>query len=97
MSKEIAALEEAEETLRNSIHLFREIPKMANTIRVIAHSAADGNDIGTAFAALDVSEKYAEDIDGALDELRCDIDIARSRINNGLKEPEAVPDEGYAD
>jgi hypothetical protein len=97
MSKEKIALEEAEETLRNSIHLFREISKMANTIRVITHSAADGNDIGMAFAALDVAEKYAEDIDGALDELRCDIDIARSRINNGLKEPEAVPDEGYAD
>ena len=97
MSKEKIALEEAEETLRNSIHLFREIAKMANTSRVIAHSAANGNDIGTAFAALDVAEKYAEDIDGALDELRCDIDIARSRINNGLKEPEAVPDEGYTD
>ena len=97
MSKERIALEETEEMLRESIRLFREIFKMANTIRVIAHSAADGNDIGTAFAALDVAEKYAEDIDGALDELRCDIDIARSRINNGLKEPEAVPDEGYAD
>ena len=97
MSKEIAALEEAEEVLRNSIHLFREISKMANTIRVIAHASANGNDISTAFASLDVAEKYAEDIDGALDELRCDIDIARSRINNGLKEPEAVQDEGYAD
>lgn len=89
MSKERAALEEAEEVLRNSLHLFREISKMANTIRVIAHSAADGNDIGTAFAALDVAEKYAEDIDGALDELRCDFDIARNRIINGLREPEA--------
>ena len=97
MSKERIALEEAEETLRNSIYLFREISKMANTIRVIAHSAAEGSDIGMAFASLDVAEKYAEDIDGALDELRCDIDIARSRINNGLKEPEAVPDERYAD
>jgi SMC interacting uncharacterized protein involved in chromosome segregation len=97
MSRERIALEEAEEMLRESIRLFKEISKMANTIRVITHSAAEGNDIGTAFAALDVAEKYAEDIDGALDELRCDIDIARSRINNGLKEPEAVPDEGYAD
>ena len=60
MSKEIAALEEAEEVLRESIRLFKEISKMANTIRVIAHSAANGNDIGTAFAALDVAEKYAE-------------------------------------
>ena len=97
MSRERIALEEAEETLRNSIHLFREISKMANTIRVITHSAANGNDIGTAFAALDVAEKYAEDIDGALDELRCDFDIARNRIGNGLREPEAVQDEGYAD
>ena len=89
MSKERLALEEAEEVLRNSLHLFREISKMANTIRVIAHSAGEGNDIGTAFAALDVAEKYAEDIDGALDELRCDIDITRHRIENGLKMPEA--------
>ena len=97
MSKERNALEEGEEMLRESVRLFKELSKMANTIRVIAHSAANGNDIGTAFAALDVAEKYAEDIDGALDELRCDIDIARSRINNGLKEPEAVLDERYAD
>ena len=97
MSKEKIALEEAEEVLRESIRLFKEISKMANTIRIIAHSAANGNDISTAFASLDVAEKYAEDIDGALDELRCDIDIARSRINNGLKEPEAEQGEGYAD
>ena len=97
MSKEKIALEEAEEVLRNSLHLFREISKMANTIRVITHSAAEGSDISTAFAALDVAEKYAEDIDGALDELRCGIDIARNRINNGLKEPEAEQGEGYAD
>ena len=97
MSRERIALEEAEEVLRNSIHLFREISKMANTIRVITHSAANGNDVGTAFAALVVAEKYAEDIDGALDELQCDINITMSRINNGLKEPEAVPDEGYTD
>lgn len=97
MSKERVALEEAEEVLRNSAKLFKEISRMANVIRVIAHESANGNDISTAFASLDVAEKYAEDIDGALDELRCDIDIARSRINNGLKEPEAVPDEGYAD
>ena len=89
MSKEIAALEEADEMLRESMRLFTEISKMANTIRVIAHSAGEGNDIGTAFAALDVAEKYAEDIDGALDELRCDIEIARSRLANGMREPEA--------
>ena len=97
MSRERTALEEAEEVLRKSIRLFKEISKMTNTIRIIAHASANGNDIGVAFASLDVAEKYAEDIDGALDELRCDIDIARSRINNGLKEPEAVQDEGYAD
>ena len=89
MSKEIAALEEADEMLRESMRLFTEISKMANTVRVIAHSASSGNDIGTAFAALDVAEKYAEDIDGALDELRCDIEIARSRIANGMMAPEA--------
>ena len=89
MSKERAALTEADEILSQSIRLFREISKMANTIRVIAHSASEGNDVGTAFAALDVAEKYAEDIDGALDELWCDFDIARNRIINGLREPEA--------
>lgn len=97
MSKERVALEEAEEVLRNSLHLFKELSRMANVIRVIAHESANGNDIGMAFASLDVAEKYAEDIDGALDELRCNIDIARSRINNGLKEPEAEQGEGYAD
>ena len=97
MSKERVALEEAEEVLRESIRLFKEISKMANVIRVIAHESANGNDIGMAFASLDVAEKYAEDIDGALDELRCDFDIARNRIGNGLREPEAVQDEGYAD
>lgn len=96
MSRERIALEEAEEVLRESVRLFKELSKMANTIRVIAHSAADGNDVGTAFASLDVAEKYAEDIDGALDELRCDIYIAMNRINNGLKEPEAEEGEGYA-
>lgn len=89
MSEEIAAPEEADEMLRESMRLFTEISKMANTVRVIAHSASSGNDIGTAFAALDVAEKYAEDIDGALDELRCDIEIARSRLANGMREPEA--------
>lgn len=89
MSKERAALTEADEILGQSIRPFREISKMANTIRVIAHSAGEGNDVGTAFAALDVAEKYAEDIDGALDELRCDIEIARSRLANGMREPEA--------
>lgn len=62
---------------------------MANTIRVISHSAADCNDIGTAFAALDVAEKFAEDIDGALDELRCNVEVARHRIANGMSEPES--------
>ena len=89
MSKERAALTEADEILRQSFRLFTEISKMANTIRTIAHSAGDGNDIGMAFAAVNVAEKYAEDIDGALDELRCNIEITRNRIEKGLKEPEA--------
>ena len=89
MSKERDALTKADEILGQSIRLFREISKMANTIHVIAHSAGEGNDIGTAFAALDVAEKYADDIDGALDELRCDIEIARNRLANGMREPEA--------
>ena len=89
MSKEIQALEEANEILRQSIRLFAEISKMTNTIRVIAHNAGDGNDIGMAFAALNVAEKYAEDIYGAVDELRCDIDITLNRIENGLRMPEA--------
>ena len=89
MSKEIQALEEANEILRQSIRLFAEISKMINTIRVITHNAGEGNDIGMAFAALNVAEKYAEDIDGAVDELRCDIDITLNRIENGLRMPEA--------
>ena len=38
----------------------------------------------------DLAEKcVGKIIDGALDELRCDIDITRHRIENGLKMPEA--------
>ena len=85
----ISAIEEADDLLRQSAKLFNEISKMANTIRVISHSAADGNDIGTAFAALDVAEKFAEDIDKTLDELRCDVEVARHRLVNGMSEPEA--------
>lgn len=82
-------IEEADDLLRQSMRLFAELAKMANTIRVIAHASADGNDIGVAFASLDVAEKYAEDIDGALDELRCNVEIARNRLASAMSEPEA--------
>lgn len=82
-------IEEADDLLRQSTRLFAELAKMANTIRVIAHASADGSDIGVAFASLDVAEKYAEDIDGALDELRCNVEIARNRLASAMSEPEA--------
>ena len=82
-------IEEADDLLRQSMRLFSELAKMANTIRVIAHASADGSDLGVAFASLDVAEKYAEDIDGALDELRCNVEIARNRLASAMSEPEA--------
>ena len=82
-------IEEAGDLLCQSMRLFAELAKMANTIRVIAHASADGSDIGVAFASLDVAEKYAEDIDGALDELRCNVEIARNRLASAMSEPEA--------
>lgn len=85
----LTAIEEADDLLRQSAKLFNEISKTANTIMVISHSAANGNDIGTAFAALDVAEKFAENIDGSLDELRCNVEVARHRLANGMSEPEA--------